>query len=65
MAIQNIYRSESWLGRPGRLREQMTQGEPPAVRDGRLRVPEKPGLGLDINEDFLRRQKPADEPWWG
>ena len=43
----------------------MTQGESPAVRDGRLRVPEKPGLGLDINEDFLRRQKPADEPWWG
>ena len=65
MAIQNFYRSESWLGRPGRLREQMTQGEPPAVRNGRLRVPEKPGLGLDINEDFLRRQKPADEPWWG
>lgn len=65
MAIQNFYRSESWLGRPGRLREQMTQGEPPAVRNGVLRVPDKPGLGLDMDEDFLRRQKPADEPWWG
>lgn len=65
MAIQNFYRSESWLGRPGRLREQMTQGDPPAVRDGLLRVPDAPGLGLDMDEDFLRRQKPADEPWWG
>jgi galactonate dehydratase len=64
MAIQNFYRSESWLGRPGRLREQMTTGEPPAVKNGILRVPEKPGLGLDINEDFLRKHVAKGEPWW-
>lgn len=65
MAIQNFRRSEIWLGRPGRLREQMTQGDPAVVRNGRLHVQEKPGLGLDIDTDFLRFQKPADEPWWG
>ncbi len=65
MAIQNFYRSESWLGRPGRLREQMTAGAPPAVRNGLLRVPDKPGLGLDLNEAFLRKTLARDEPWWG
>lgn len=65
MAIQNFYRSESWLGRPGRLREQMTTGEPPAVKNGLLRVPNRPGLGLDINEAFLRKQMAKGEPWWG
>lgn len=65
MAIQNFYRSESWLGRPGRLREQMTKGEPPAVKNGILRVPDKPGLGLDIDEAFLRKHVAPGEPWWG
>jgi len=65
MAIQNFYRSESWLGRPGRLREQMTKGEPPAVKNGILRVPDKPGLGLDIDEAFLRKHFAPGEPWWG
>ena len=64
MAIQNFYRSESWLGRPGRLREQMTKGEPPAVKNGLLRVPNKPGLGLEIDEAFLRRTMAKGEPWW-
>jgi galactonate dehydratase len=65
MAIQNFYRSESWLGRPGRLREQMTKGEPPAVKNGLLRVPNKPGLGLEIDEGFLRKHAAKGEPWWG
>jgi galactonate dehydratase len=65
LAIQNFYRSESWLGRPGRLREQMTTGQPPVVKDGLLRVPDKPGLGLDIDETFLRKQLKKGEPWWG
>ena len=65
MAIQNFYRSESWLGRPGRLREQMTTGDPPAVRDGILRVPTGPGLGISMDHDYLRRHAAEGEPWWG
>jgi len=65
MAIQNFYRSESWLGRPGRLREQMTTGSPAAVKGGILRVPDKPGLSLDIDEGFLKKQLMKGEPWWG
>jgi L-alanine-DL-glutamate epimerase-like enolase superfamily enzyme len=65
MAIQNFYRSESRLGREGRMIEQMATGETPVVRNGILQVPEKPGLGLSIDETFLKNHLPKDEPWWG
>lgn len=65
MAIQNFYRSESRLGRPGRVLEQMAAGEPPQLRNGILHVSDKPGLGLTIDESFLRRHLLKDEPWWG
>ena len=65
MAIQNFYRSESRLGRPGRMIEKMAVGEPPVVRNGTLQVPDKPGLGLTISESFLKEHLMKDEPWWG
>jgi L-alanine-DL-glutamate epimerase-like enolase superfamily enzyme len=65
MAIQNFYRSESWLGRPGRLREQMTKGQTPAVKGGILQVPNKPGLGLDLDDNFLKQHMAKGEIWWG
>ena len=64
MAIQNFYRSESSLGRPGRVIEQMSNDSEPAVREGILRVPDKPGLGLDLNEDFMRSRMQEGELWW-
>jgi galactonate dehydratase len=65
MAIQNFYRSESWLGRPGRVREQMTKDAVSAVRNGILRVPDKPGLSLEIDESYLKKRMAPGEPWWG
>ncbi|MFA5818274.1 MAG: mandelate racemase/muconate lactonizing enzyme family protein [Bacteroidales bacterium] len=66
MAIQNFYRSESFLGEiPGRVIEQMSTVEPPVVRNGILHVPDKPGLGLSLDESFLKRHLIKDEPWWG
>jgi L-alanine-DL-glutamate epimerase-like enolase superfamily enzyme len=64
-AIQNFYRSESALGRPTRHVEQMAQGNPPVVRNGKLQVPAGPGLGLDFNQDYLRKNLVEGEPWWG
>lgn len=65
MAIQNFYRSESRLGREGRMIEKMAIGEPPVVRNGILKVSENAGLGLLIDESFLKLHLPKDEPWWG
>jgi galactonate dehydratase len=64
-AIQNFYRSESALGRPTRHVEKMAAGNPPVVSEGKLKVPEGPGLGLELDEDYLRANLVTDEPWWG
>ena len=43
----------------------MAQGKEPAVRKGLFPVPEGPGLGLDLNEDWLRTHVAKGETWWG
>jgi L-alanine-DL-glutamate epimerase-like enolase superfamily enzyme len=64
-SIQNFYRSESALGRPNHYIEGMAAGTPPDVRNGLLKVPTGPGLGLDINPDFLRKNLVQGEEFWG
>ncbi len=63
-SIQNFYRSESALGRPTRYIEGMAAGTPPEVKNSRLKLPEGPGLGLDINPDFLKKNLVAGEEYW-
>ena len=63
-AIHNFYRSESALGRPNRHAENMAAANPPVVRDGHLAVVMAPGLGLDLNMDYLRKNLVDGEPWW-
>jgi L-alanine-DL-glutamate epimerase-like enolase superfamily enzyme len=64
-SIQNFYRSESALGRPNRYVENMLAGAAPEVRKSHLKVPSGPGLGLDLNMEFLRKNLVAGEEWWG
>jgi L-alanine-DL-glutamate epimerase-like enolase superfamily enzyme len=64
-SIQNFYKSESALGREGHHLEGMAATNPPAVRGGMLRVPGGPGLGLDLSEDFLRKNMMPGETYWG
>ena len=55
-SIQNFYRSESQLGRPNHYIEEMAPANPPEVRRSLLTVPTGPGLGLEINPDFLKEE---------
>jgi galactonate dehydratase len=64
-SIQNFYRSESALGRPNRYVENMAASNAPEVRNGQLKVPTSPGLGLDLNMEFLRKNLVEGEPFWG
>jgi galactonate dehydratase len=64
-SIQNFYRSESALGRPNRYVENMAGGNAPEVRNSQLKVPSGPGLGLDLNMEFLRKNLVDGEEWWG
>ncbi len=64
-SIQNFYRSESALGRPNHYVEKMVTTAAPEVRKSQLKVPTGPGLGLDLNMDFLRHNLEQGEEWWG
>lgn len=64
-SIHNFYRSESALGRTDRHVENMAAANPPEVRKGLLKVPPGPGLGADLNFDYLRRHLADGEPFWG
>jgi L-alanine-DL-glutamate epimerase-like enolase superfamily enzyme len=63
-SIQNFYRSESQLGRPDHYIEGMSAAGAPEVRKGLLKVPSGPGLGLEINSEFLKQNLPDGEVYW-
>lgn len=63
-SIQNFYRSESQLGRPNHYIEGMSATGAPEVRNGHLKVPTGPGLGLEINPDFIRQNLAPGEEYW-
>ncbi len=64
-AIENFFKVENVLGEFRGFKEKMAQGKEPAVRKSTFPVPEGPGLGLDMNEDWLRSHLAKDEKWWG
>jgi L-alanine-DL-glutamate epimerase-like enolase superfamily enzyme len=64
-ATQNFFKVENALGALRGHKEKMAQGPEPAVRAGVFPVPEGPGLGLDLNEDWLRAHLASGETWWG
>ena len=38
---------------------------PIVIRNGRMQVSKAPGLGVDLDPDFLRANMAEGEPWWG
>ena len=63
-SVQNFYRSESQLGREGHYIEGMAV-HTPEVKNSHLTVPMEPGLGLEINPEFLKRNLADGEEYWG
>jgi L-alanine-DL-glutamate epimerase-like enolase superfamily enzyme len=64
-ATQNFFKVENALGAFRGNKEKMAQGPEPAVRKSVFPVPEGPGLGLDLNEDWLRAHIASGDTWWG
>lgn len=64
-AIQNFFKLENALGAFRGFKEKMAQGKEPAVRQSVCPVPEAPGLGLELNEDWLRSHIAKGDSWWG
>ena len=64
-AVRNFFKVENALGACLGNKEKMAQGAEPAVRRSVFPVPEGPGLGLDLNEDWLRAHIAKGDQWWG
>jgi L-alanine-DL-glutamate epimerase-like enolase superfamily enzyme len=43
----------------------MSANGAPEVRNGLLKLPAAPGLGLEMNSDFLRKNLAPGEEYWG
>ena len=37
----------------------------PIIKDGNWQILDKPGLGIELNEDYVRTHLPPGETWWG
>jgi len=64
-ATQNFYKVENALGAFRGFKEKMAQGPEAAIRNSVFPVPEGPGLGLNLNEDWLRSHIAPGDSWWG
>jgi galactonate dehydratase len=64
-AIQNFFKIENILGEASGFKEEMAARNAPVIRKSLLPYPEGPGLGLEINEDWLRQHLAKGETWWG
>lgn len=62
-SIPNFYRSESRLGHAERIIENMVVGKPQLIKNSVFMLPEGPGLGLEIDPDFMRQHTPRGEDW--
>jgi L-alanine-DL-glutamate epimerase-like enolase superfamily enzyme len=38
---------------------------PIVIKDGKMKVSTAPGLGLDLDHDYLKAHRAEGEPWWG
>jgi len=63
-AIQNFFKIENVLGEHRGFKEEMVAGKKPVVRKSVFALPEGPGLGLEIDEDWLKKHLAKGEPYW-
>jgi galactonate dehydratase len=62
-SIPNFYRCESRLGHTERIIENMPVGKPQLIKNSMFQLPEGPGLGLEIDPEFMRKHTPRGEGW--
>jgi galactonate dehydratase len=62
-SIPNFYRCESRLGHTERIIENMPVGKPQLIKNSMFQLPTGPGLGLEIDPDFMGKHTPRGEDW--
>jgi L-alanine-DL-glutamate epimerase-like enolase superfamily enzyme len=64
-AIENFFKIENALGEMRGFIETMAAANKPQIRNGVMQFPTGPGLGLELNEDYLKKHMAKGETWWG
>ena len=41
------------------------KANPLVIKNGRMKVSTAPGLGIDVDEEYLKANRADGEPWWG
>ncbi len=62
--IRDYIACETVTGK-GDWMDQVLQLDGPYIKDGFITLPEKPGLGVDLNPDVVRAHLATGETWWG
>ena len=63
-AVRDYTACETVLGRGGWMDEVLVLAGRP-IRDGFIEVPDKPGLGLELNPEVVKAHLAPGETWWG
>jgi L-alanine-DL-glutamate epimerase-like enolase superfamily enzyme len=63
-AVRDYTACETVVGRGGWMDEVLVLAGRP-IRDGFIEVPDRPGLGLELNPDVVKAHLAAGETWWG
>jgi L-alanine-DL-glutamate epimerase-like enolase superfamily enzyme len=58
MACETVTGIGNWM-------DQLLQLDGPYIKDGFIRVTDKPGLGVDLNPDVVKAHLAPGEQWWG
>jgi L-alanine-DL-glutamate epimerase-like enolase superfamily enzyme len=58
IALETITGEGGWM-------DQVLLLDGPYIKDGFIRVADKPGLGIELNPDVVRAHLAAGETWWG
>ena len=58
MALETITGEGGWM-------DQVLVLDCPYIKNGFVKVNEKPGLGIELNPDVVRAHLAKDESWWG
>jgi L-alanine-DL-glutamate epimerase-like enolase superfamily enzyme len=64
-AIRNFKAHEHSVGRFGEAWEKFVRHSGPLIKDGRIQIPDEPGLGVELDEDQVRAHLFPGEQWWG
>ncbi len=58
IACETVTGTGNWM-------DQVLLLDQPYIQDGFIRVPDKPGLGIELNPDVVRAHLAEGERWWG